>query len=163
MRLDFSRFVITLLLACPAAAAAQEALTIRNGERVVAITRAELAGLPAAALTPDDKDGGRYEGVAVMDLLARAGVTFGQTMRGPRLATYLVAAGGDGYRVVIALPEIDPDFTRHPGALVAWRRNGEPLPAREGPLQLILPADRRHARWVRNLVSLTLFTAPEVR
>jgi hypothetical protein len=162
---DFSRFALVLILALAAspAAAQNHTLTVRNGDQAIRLSMTDLAALPASRLTPDDPDKREYEGVALVDLLSRAGVTFGQTLRGPRLATYLVATGADGYRVVIALPEIDPDFTRHPGALVALRQNGKSLSPRDGPLQLVLPADKRHARWVRTLTSLEIIAAPAPR
>ena len=91
----------------------------------------------------------KYEGVRLIDVLMQAGVTFGQTMRGPRLASFVVAGSPDGFKVVIALAEIDPDFANR-DAIVADRLNGAPLSMRDGPLQLIIPADTHHARWVRN-------------
>ena len=93
---EFSRFILMCILALPAhhAGAQNHTLTVRNGDRVATLSVADIAALPPARLTADDK--GEYEGVAVIDLLTRAGVTFGQTLRGPRLATYLVATGADG-------------------------------------------------------------------
>ena len=162
---EFSRFVLVamLVLETRGAAAQGPALAVRNGDQVTAFTITELGALPASRLTAGEGDRGEYEGVAVVDLLSRAGVTFGQTLRGPRLASYLLATGADGYRVVIALPEIDPDFTRHPGALVALRQNGKSLSSRDGPLQLVLPTDKRHARWVRTLTSLEVLSVPAPR
>jgi len=162
MMRDLRRFLWVLALALPtqAASAQNQTLTVRNGDQVVTLSMADLAAMPASRVASDDAGKGEYEGVALADLLARAGVTFGQTLRGLRLATYLTATGADGYRVVIALPEIDPDFTRHPGALVAVRQNGKSLSPRDGPLQLVLPGDKRHARWVRTLTSLEVLAAP---
>ncbi|MFO0893059.1 MAG: molybdopterin-dependent oxidoreductase, partial [Isosphaeraceae bacterium] len=59
----------------------------------------------------------------------------------------------DGYRAVFALPELDPDFTDRP-VLLADRRDGRPLPGKDGPLQVIVPSDKRHSRWVRQVVAL---------
>ena len=153
--------VLAALTIVPAAAHAQ-ALALRNGERTVTVSMTDLAAMPVVKFQTDDEEKLAYEGVSLVDLLQRVDVTFGQTMRGPRLATYLVAGGADGYRVVIALPELDGDFSRNPAALVALRRNGQPLSARDGPLQLVLPGDKRHARWVRGLTSLSVHIAPQV-
>jgi len=161
MLLDFNRFCwLPLVMLATVSAAQDRALTIRSGEHTVILAPAELAGMPVSKLTIDEGEKHEFEGVALVELLKRAGVTFGQTLRGPRLATYLVATGADGYRVVIALPEIDPEFCRHPGALVALEQDGQRLSARDGPLQLVLPGDKRHARWVRGLISLEVLTAP---
>ena len=36
---------------------------------------------------------------------------FGEAIRGDGLANYVLAGAADGYRVVFALPEMDPAFT----------------------------------------------------
>jgi len=46
-------------------------------------------------------------------------------LSGKRLASCLLVAA-DGYRAVIALPEIDPAFTNKP-ILLAFLRDGKPL------------------------------------
>jgi hypothetical protein len=161
MRHVFALFGI--LLCCAVAVPAQgqaPALTVRNGDKVIALSAEKLAGLPRHAIDArDEREMVKYDGVRLIDVLMQAGVTFGQTMRGPRLASYVVAGSPDGLRVVLALAEIDPDFANR-DAIVADRRNGSPLSPRDGPLQLIIPADTHHARWVRNLNTLTVQTAP---
>lgn len=52
-----------------------------------------------------------FEGVTLLSVLEKAGVTFGESMKGKRLTTCLLLEAADGYRVVIALPELDPAFT----------------------------------------------------
>ena len=155
--------LISALACCGLAVSAQgpaPALTIRNGDRVIALSAEKLAGLPRHAIeATDERDRVTYDGVRLIDVLMQAGVTFGQTMRGPRLASYIVAGAPDGFRVVMALAEIDPDFANRE-AIVADRRNGSPLSARDGPLQLVIPGDTHHARWVRNLNTLAIQTAP---
>jgi hypothetical protein len=70
------------------------------------------------------------------------------------MTTYLVAAGSYGYSVVLSLAEVDPSF--HEGqVLVVDTRDGQPL-GNYGPFQLIVSDDKRPARWVHNLVSITL-------
>jgi hypothetical protein len=41
--------------------------------------------------------------------------------------------------------------------LLADRRDGKPLDNREGPLRLIVPGDKRHARWIRGVTTLEVF------
>jgi hypothetical protein len=86
-------------------------------------------------------------------VLKAAGVQFGQDLRGPALATYLVVEAADGYRAVFALPELDPAFTDCI-ILLADRREGKPLGGTEGPLRVIVPGEKRHARWVRQVIAL---------
>jgi hypothetical protein len=91
--------------------------------------------------------------VPLVELLKTAGVKFGQDLRGPALATYLVVEAADGYRAVFALPELDPAFTDRV-ILLADRRDGKPLDEREGPLRIVVPGEKRAARWVRQVVAL---------
>lgn len=134
-------------------------LDVRNGGAAARVTAADLSKLPRVSI--DTMDGGRavrFEGVRVSDVLAHAGVTFGQTLRGHRLATYLLARAADGYQVVFALPEIDPDFASRE-IIVADRQDGGALQGRDGPLRIIAAGDRRHARWVRGLSVLEIRSA----
>ena len=96
-----------------------------------------------------------YSGVRLADLLTKMGAPLGNELRGEALANYVVATGADGYRVVLALGEVDPAF--HPGeVVVADAMNGKPLDAHSGPFKLVVSEDKRPARSVRNLVSLEL-------
>lgn len=96
-----------------------------------------------------------YSGWALHDVLHLLGVPEGEALRGEALRFYVVAEGADGYRVVFALAELDPSF-HSDTILVADRRDGGPLSAREGPLRLVVPTEKRPARWVRQLVRLTV-------
>jgi Oxidoreductase molybdopterin binding domain len=94
-------------------------------------------------------------GVALVELLQRAGVPLGKDLRGDRMVTYVVVGAADGYRVVFALPEIDPAFSDRL-ILLADRRDQQPLSAEEGPLRLIVPGEKRQARWVRQVTAVTI-------
>jgi hypothetical protein len=118
---------------------------------------AELAALPRAKISVSDQHGTRvvYEGVPALEILQRAGAPLGKELRGPNMTMCVVAGGSDGYQAVFALAEFDPAFTDQV-ILVADHRDGQPLNSREGPLRLIVPGDRRPARWVRALTTLRL-------
>lgn len=64
----------------------------------------------------------------------------------------------DGYGALVALTEADSSFRDRP-VMLAWRKNGQPLDTRDGPLQLIVPDDLRHARDVRQVGRLEVVTA----
>jgi hypothetical protein len=87
------------------------------------------------------------------------GVPEGTAVRGEALRLYVVAEASDGYRVIFSLPELDPGFTDAP-VIVADSRDGSALDAHEGPLRLLAPRDKRPARWVRNLVRLSVHRIP---
>ena len=91
-----------------------------------------------------------YEGVLLATLLKQAGVPQGSQLRGPAMATYVLAEGSDGYRVTLSLAELDSDF-QDSEVMVADTLNGTPLNDKLGPLRLIVPHDKRPARWVRML------------
>jgi hypothetical protein len=100
------------------------------------------------------------EGVALADLLARAGVPAGEALRGPALGTVLVATAKDGYRVVFSLAEIDAKLGNH-AVFVVDRCVGAPLAAEDGPLRLVVPGEARAARSVRQLTGLRVAAVPE--
>ena len=93
--------------------------------------------------------------MAIVDLLRLAGVPLGKDLRGDRMLTYLVVEATDSYRVVFALPEIDPAFTERTILLVD-RHDHQPLSPHDGPLQVIVPGEKRHARKVRQVTAFTI-------
>jgi molybdopterin-binding protein len=115
----------------------------------------DLLTLKRQMVNVSDEKGVRafYEGVPVAELLSRAGVPLGNQLRGARLKLYVVVAASDGYRVVFALAEFDPDFTNRV-ILLADRRDGHALSASEGPFRIVVPEEKRHARWVRQVMAL---------
>ena len=96
---------------------------------------------------------GRFDGVPLIDLLKRAGVPTGEAIRGAELAKTVFVVGADGYRVVFALAELDAAFTDRI-VLLADKRDGAALPDNARPYQLIVPGEKRPARWVRQVVSI---------
>jgi hypothetical protein len=80
-------------------------------------------------------------------------------VRGKVMLSYVVIGASDNYHVVITLPEIDPSFTDHV-VLIADRRNGAPIGTADGPYRLVVPFDKRDARWVKNVTTIELLNAP---
>jgi hypothetical protein len=76
-------------------------------------------------------------------------------MKGKQIASCLLVQAADGYRVVIALPEIDPAFTDKQFVL-AFLKDGKPLDAKEGPYRIVIPDEKRMARWVRQVTTLKI-------
>ena len=98
-----------------------------------------------------------FVGVSLWDILGAAQPNFNTDVKNDKLSTFIVATGSDGYQVVIAWGEIDPDFGNQP-ILVAFERDGETL---ELPT-LVVPGDARGGRYVSGLVNLSLRDAPTV-
>ena len=99
-----------------------------------------------------------FEGIPLSDILNLAGAKLNEKLRGNALADYLLVGAADGYRVVLALPELDAAFTDRV-VLLADRRDQEPLAESEGPLRLVIPDEKRRARWVRQVNALTIHHA----
>jgi len=91
-----------------------------------------------------------FQGVALRDVLIKAGIPLGDALRGPALARVVIASAPDGYRVAYAIAELDAAFTDQV-VLVADRRDGRPLLPDTGPLQIVVPNDKRPARWIRQV------------
>lgn len=126
-------------------------------ERQLKLSASDLTRLPRQTVRAKDHDGkaSTFEGVALVEVLPLAGVKFGEQLRGPNLALYLVVEAADGYRAVFALPELDPAFTERV-IILADRRDNQPLSASEGKLRIIIPDEKRQARWGRQVVAFTL-------
>ena len=96
-----------------------------------------------------------FEGVALRDVLARAGAVFGEKLRGTLLAQVVLVTARDGYQVVYGIAELDPAFTDQI-VLLADRRDGKPLLPDTGPWQIIVPNDKRPARWIRQVIRIEI-------
>jgi hypothetical protein len=137
---------------------ASDSLVVEYGGRRMVLHPADLAALPRERVRGTLHGGPEHEfsGPSLAAVLTRAGVTLGG--RGRALAQYLVAVAADSYRTVLSAGELDSTLTgRVP--LVVDRQDGQPLPASDGPWRLVVPGDRRPARWVRQLVRLQMESA----
>jgi hypothetical protein len=136
-------------------------LTIQTeiGKQTV-LTRGDIAALPTTTVTTRFSDAPvTFVGVSLKALLEKAGVGFGEPLRGKRLASCLLVEAADGYRVVIALPELDSAFTDRQ-IVLAFLRNGKPLDEKEGPYRIVIPDEKRMARWVRQVTTLRIVDVP---
>ena len=119
------------------------------------LTRAEIEALPHVKVPGSGSDAATFEGVALRAVLEKGGVAFGQSMKGNRMASCLLVEAADGYRVVIALPELDPAFTDKQ-IVLAFLKDGKPLDDKEGPYRIVIPDEKRMARWVRQVTRLKI-------
>jgi DMSO/TMAO reductase YedYZ molybdopterin-dependent catalytic subunit len=168
--LPFWRCALALFLLffslAPSPARAQDSRAILkiSGDVTTPLTLTidDLKKLPRKTLSvvnPHEKRTEVYEGVLLMDLLQKAGVPRGEALRGPAMATYLLFQAEDGYRALFSLPELDPAFLDS-DVLIADTLDGNPLPAKVGPFRLVAPHDKRPARWIRMLNSITVTRVP---
>ena len=125
------------------------------------LTLADIKKMPRKKLTgvnPHDKKTEAYEGVLLEEVLRKAGVPQGENLRGPSMATYVLAEAADGYRVVFSLAELDSGILDSE-VIVADTMDGAPLGEKQGPFRLVAPHEKRPARWVRMLKSITVVRA----
>ena len=177
-QVKFQRQLIALLafaLAAPSALLGQQATSPAQNPPAPAelhiggdiatplvLSAEEFKKMPRKTLkvvNPHEKKTEVYEGVPLEELLRRAGVPQGSNMRGAAMASYVVAEATDGYRVVFSLAELDPGIVESE-VIVADTLDGAPLGAKQGPFKIVAPHEKRPARWVRMLKSLTVVKVP---
>ena len=155
--------VLAQSAAIPSAPARGQLTVGGDVEKRLSLTREDLLHMPRKTLkvtNPHDNKEETYEGVLLAELLKRAGVPQGAQLRGAAMATYVQADAADGYRVVFSLAELDTDF-QDSDVLVADTMNGAPLDDKAGPFRLVVPHDKRPARWIKMLQSLTVVRIPK--
>jgi len=145
-----------LAVSAVALRASDPTVTISFSGKSIVLGAADLAALvhqDATAFDFHEKKDHVYSGIPVRDLLAKAGVEFGEKLRGRGLRQIVIVHCSDHYDIVFALAEFDDAFNSRTILLVD-RQDGQPLPQGEGPLRLVVPGDKRPARWARMVSSL---------
>jgi hypothetical protein len=147
----FVTVAVALFVCTVSTAVAVDAQTLE----VVGLDGRSMAIAPASlerrtVVTEDRGLRTEFEGVGLRDVLMKAGIPFGDALKGPALARVIIASAPDGYRVVYAVAELDAAFTDQI-VLLADKRNGKPLLPDTGPWQIVVPNDKRPARWIRQV------------
>ena len=154
----FGLAILTLVMVA-GVAAQQKAASLRvDGlvDKPGTFDAKSFAGLKRLTLKVDDHgEPAVYEGVALTDVLALAGAPVGDRMRGAQLSLVVVAKAADDYVATYALAELDSGFTDRV-VILADRRDGKPLAENAAPFQIIVPGEKKHGRWIRQVVSLTV-------
>ena len=141
------------------------AQTVKVGGEVLTpltLSAGDLAAMPRTTATAKDKQGvpHTFSGVAIAEILNRAGVTTGKQLRGENLAKYLLVTCADGYQVVFSLAELDSSFTDRV-VILADQMEGKPLPSGVGPFRLVVPGEKKPARNSFQVTALTVRFAKE--
>lgn len=157
-RLRLSLLLLALAIPAFRGLAASPVLTVVGPDSSLNLTADEFAALPRSEVKLAEMQGKPeklYGGVAVRELLARAGVPLGDKFRGPALAMGVLVRCKDGYTVLFSLADFDEAFS-HRTILLADREDGEILPPSSAPLRIISPGDRRGARSARQVIAIEL-------
>jgi hypothetical protein len=135
------------------------ALVLTIDGKSTTLSVADLQAMPQKTLSVKNGHSGAdelYTGVAVGDLLARYGFAFESSTAKRVYHSYVRAEGTDGYWVLYSASELE-GVLRETGAIVALTADGKPL-GEQGEFKIVLAGEKRPARWVRNLKSLTVVT-----
>jgi len=119
----------------------------------------QLKHVSVTATNAHDKKTATYSGVPLRDLLNEAGVPSGENLRGKAFSTVIVVSAMDGYQVTFSIAELD-ESVGNVQVLVADSENGKPLGQGAGPLRLVVPSDKRPARWVRLVKAIRIVANP---
>ena len=141
-----------ILLAAPADERAVQALPF---------DLATLKAKPRVSVTVTENEGKvTYSGVPFRSVLdTKQGTTSMMEARGLVDAVLIVHATDD-YRVAVSAAAVamDPKGERY---LLAFERDGKPLPDDQGPAKLIIPADPMRVRWIRMIDGVDLMRLPK--
>ncbi|MGA2413777.1 MAG: molybdopterin-dependent oxidoreductase [Candidatus Sulfotelmatobacter sp.] len=118
------------------------------------LTAAQISSLPHVTVDARDHDGpAQFQGLPLSAILSSAGIQLGDSLHGTRMSEVLLVSAADGYKVAFALAEVDPAFAARE-IILADKREGKPLDAKQGPFRVVAPGDKRPARWIRQVTEL---------
>lgn len=121
-------------------------------EKPLDLGLADILAMPRVALNVRGKDGATnaFAGVLLYDVVSRARPALTDKCCSNAANTVVVIRAADKYQALFSMPEIDPKFSGRQ-ILLADHRDGQPLDATQGPLEIIVPDEKMHARWVRQV------------
>ena len=123
------------------------------------VTLVQLRALPrhTAVITTRDGEEEMYEGAFLKQVLELNCPSIAAIDKRSMTRSYVRIMATDGYSAIVALTEADTTFREHP-VLLVWQKNGAALTEHDGPLQMIVPDDKRHSRNVRKVSSVEVIT-----
>jgi len=141
------------------AAAPSTSLVLTVDGKATAFSVADLKAMPQRTEIVHNehtKVDEKYMGVALSDLLAKAGFVADKTTQKKMLHSVVRAEGTDKYWVLYSVTEVEG--SEHDGdVFVATSMDGKGLGA-DGNFKLVSTGDKKPQRWVRNLTAITLKT-----
>ena len=138
---------------------ASTSLLVRGGGKTMTLKLADLEAMPQRTLTVHNGHSNvdeTYTGVGLSDLLAALGISVENGGAKKVYHSYVRAEGTDKYFVLYSASELEPAL--HGGdAIVALTVDGKPI-VDDGQFKLVAAGEKKPARWVTNLSSLTVVT-----
>jgi DMSO/TMAO reductase YedYZ molybdopterin-dependent catalytic subunit len=119
----------------------------------------ELAELPTTQvqtnfLTEDGRHAATFDGPLLWTVLQKVGVINPAKHR-EQVSQAIIILGRDGYRAILALGEIAPEFEGKQ-VILAEQMDGKPLDAEH--LRVVVPVDKRGGRSVRDVARIEVAT-----
>jgi len=153
-----TRIALAVLLGAGLASAAEVPsveLVAASGksQTVHAVDLEKLQPRDVTVTDPHGKQTSRYRGVPLFTALTLLGVAADEPLRGDALVSHVRVEASDGYRVAFSLAELDPR-TGSTEAFLVYREEDHAIDAEHGPFRLVVPTDKRGARWVRQVARI---------
>jgi hypothetical protein len=147
--------IVIVFIAYTSTVHAQSFTISGDGITSITITKAMFADMKQVVVMAKahDEKVHRYSGVTIANLLTKAGVILGDSAKHKTVNSYIIVTAADNYKAIYALPEIDPLFANR-AIILADRADKKPLPSEDGPFQIIVPGEKKHARWVRQVTGI---------
>jgi hypothetical protein len=122
----------------------------------ISVTAWDLSKLPQQTVKITDHGTPvTFEGILLTDVLSKVTLPAGEKFHSTAASYYMVVAARDGYRATFAWAELDSTFMDK-AIYVVTRRDGKPLPEKDGPFELVVPGEKRAGRWVRQITELEI-------
>jgi hypothetical protein len=133
-------------------------LTISYQTTNLILNADDFAALPHTKIQlidPHEQKEHQFSGVAVSEILARVNAPSGEKLRGHALRQIVIFRARDAYAVSFSLADFDANYSNRT-ILLADQEDGAPLSDTAGPLRLIVPGDKKAARWERMVASIEI-------
>ena len=140
-------------------AVASHTLTVTANGKSVTLSMADLQAMPQRSLRVHNGHNNQdetYTGVGLDDLLTKYGIALANGGAHKVYHSYVKAEGTDKYWVLYSASEVIPELHTW-DAIIAIKLNDQPIVA-DGEFKIVAGGERRPARWVSNLNSLTIVT-----
>lgn len=157
-----TRLLLCLSLIASVASADSVRLKIHgHGIKTAELTESDLqrfARLKVIAVDPQTQTKHAYQGIALRELLILHNMPIGGARRSEAEKLSVRFSAPDGKTAVYALKEFDAAFSKR-NIILAENIDGQPLPEKDGPLQLIAPGETSNERWVSSVNDIELFVS----
>ena len=155
-------YLLTIAVTTIAANVSAQSVTVSGVPKPYTLTAEVMKGLKHVQLDAKahDEKIHHYSGVLLSDILTKADAIMGDGARKKVLTSYVLISAADNYKIIYALPEIDPALMDKT-VLLADQVDGKPLSAAVGPYQVIATGEKKHARWIRQVKDIKLVTVTD--